>query len=55
MKNTSYQVRFINTPPETFEVETLFKLGNALSPQLFKIAPETLIRRMVESTDARIK
>jgi len=46
MKNTKYQVRVDQTTSEEFQVITGLKQGDALSPLLFNIALEKVIRRV---------
>jgi len=44
MENTKYRVRTQNVTSETFTVETGLKQGDALSPVLFNLALEKVIR-----------
>jgi hypothetical protein len=44
MENTKYRVRTQNVTPETFTEETGLKQGDALSPVLFNLTLEKVVR-----------
>jgi hypothetical protein len=46
MENTQYKIRVGSTVSEAFEVKTDLKQGDSLSPTLFNIAPEKVIREL---------
>lgn len=54
MNGTRYQVRVDNTLSDEFDVITGLKQGDALSPLLFNIALEKVIRR-VQRNNRRVK
>jgi hypothetical protein len=51
MKNTKYRVRTQNVTSETFTVETGLKQGGALSPVLFNLALEKVVRILQDNED----
>jgi len=46
MNGTKYQVRVDNVLSKEFQVVTGLKQGDALSPLLFNIAPEKVVRNI---------
>lgn len=54
-ENTIYQVRTWNNLSETFKVMTGLKHGDALSPLLFNITLEKVVRKMQELSVEGIK